>query len=399
MRRHEEEAGRSREGTDRPAGTPQGGVPQGPIPPGATPGHYIRRRSDRAIITSLVILAILGILTLFSYAASVFITILSSLLIALALEPFVQFFCKRTRFSRQLASIVVVFFSIAFLYGILYLAYGSAKRLFSDLPMLAEQVRKAPLVQDLTDKVNHVTETLSKAGRSISAEAPLKAGKDATVVLQGGTSWGQTIFRGLGSLTTLAFSLSFIPFLVYFILAGKEPLTRRTRNLFPPEFHEIASAIMYDVERMMQRFLLGNALVAGILSILTSLCFLLVGLPYWIVLGFVSGISSTIPYLGLFLALLPALVVGFVTFHTGGPIIFIVASVSILHLVAANYMLPKLVGQGVQLNAVVSTIAIMFFGWMWGGMGLILGIPIVAVVRCILDNVPATQRLGQWLGE
>lgn len=399
MPRPKEETERSREGTGRRVTSSQGGAPQGPIPPGANPGHYIRRRSDRAIITSLVILAVLGILTLFSFAASVFITILSSILIALALEPFVQFFCNRTRLNRHLASIVVVFFSIAFLYGILYLAYGSAKRLFSDLPLLAEQIRNAPLVQELADQVGKITATLSEAGRSIAPDAPMKAGQGGTVVLQQGNSWGQTIFRGLGSLTTLAFSLSFIPFLVYFTLAGKEPLTRRTRNLFPEEYHEIASAIMHDVERMMQRFILGNALVAGIMSVLTSLCFLLVGLPYWIVLGILSGVLSTIPYLGLILALLPALIVGLVTFHSGGPLIFIVASVSILHVFAANYMLPKLVGQGVQLNAVVSTIAIMFFGWMWGGMGLILGIPIVAVVKCILENVPASQRLGQWLGE
>jgi len=76
-----------------------------------------------------------------------------------------------------------------------------------------------------------------------------------------------------------------------------------------------------------------------------------------------------------------------------------VASVSVLHVMAANYMMPRLVGKGVQLNAVASTIAIMFFGWMWGAMGLILGIPIVAVLKCILDNVPSTQHLGQWLGE
>ena len=149
----------------------------------------------------------------------------------------------------------------------------------------------------------------------------------------------------------------------------------------------------------MQRFIVGNAVVAGILSIATSFVFLFVGLPYWIVLGILSGTLSTIPYLGLPLAVLPALIVGLVTFASGFPIFVIIFSVSLLHVLAANLLIPKLVGKGVRLNAVSATVAIMFFGWMWGGMGLILGIPIVGVTKCVLENIPSTAHLGQWLGE
>jgi len=67
--------------------------------------------------------------------------------------------------------------------------------------------------------------------------------------------------------------------------------------------------------------------------------------------------------------------------------------------VAANYLTPKFVGRGVRLNATASTMALLFFGWLWGGMGLVLGIPILAVLKCIFDNVPSTRRIGMFLGE
>jgi predicted PurR-regulated permease PerM len=51
------------------------------------------------------------------------------------------------------------------------------------------------------------------------------------------------------------------------------------------------------------------------------------------------------------------------------------------------------------VNATTSTIALMFFGWLWGAMGLLLAIPVVAVTRCILENVEPTRRLGQWIGD
>ena len=351
---------------------------------------------ERSVNASLSILAVLALLALLHYAASVVITLFASILVALALEPLVQFLRKRARLSRQPASLIVVILAVALLYGILYLAYASSQQLLSDLPRLVAQIRNAPLVQRMSDEVQRLTENLREAGRTIGPPAP---GAGTAVVLREGKSWAETVLQGLGSVTTVLFSLSFIPFLVYFILADKERLTRRTRELFPREHQETAGAVIAAIERMMQKFLTGNAIVAGILCVVTAVAFLLVGLPYWLALGILSGTLSMIPYLGLALALLPALAVGLVTFPTGGPVAVIVIVVVGLHLLAANLLIPKLVGRGVRLNAVASTIAVMFFGWLWGGMGLILGIPIVAVIKCVLDNVPATEAIGRWLGD
>jgi predicted PurR-regulated permease PerM len=388
-------------GSASPVPTAEGAGPSGnaPLPPGAVPGHYIRRRSDRAILGSLLVLSVLGFLTLSYFASSVFITIISSILIAFALEPLVEILCRKARLGRILSSIVVVVLAIAVLYAILYLAYGSAQQLFTDLPVLVEQIRNAPIVDRITSHVFRVTETLQEAGRNIALPAPSAPPKGTAIILRDSTSWAEAFFRGLGSLTTLLFSLSFIPFLVYFLLAEKEQLIRRTRALFPEEHRETVSSTISVIEKMLQKFLTGNAIVAGILSVATALVFFLVGLPYWLVLGIVSGIVSTIPYLGLVLALLPPLVVALITFSSGSPVIVIVACVTGFHLVAANLLIPKLVGKGVQLNPVASTVSIMFFGWMWGGMGLILGIPIVAVAKVVLDHMEPTRKVGLWLGD
>ncbi|HEY6075129.1 MAG TPA: AI-2E family transporter [Anaerolineales bacterium] len=375
------------------------GPPGGPLPQGTVPGHFIRRRSDRAILGSLIVLAVLGLLTLCYFASSVFITVLSSILIALALEPLVVLLCRRARLGRTSSSVIVVFLAIAVLYVILYVTYGNAQQLFSDLPTLIEQIRNSPLVQRITDEIYRMTETLQEAGRSIAPPSSVPAAKAPQIIMRDTSSWMETFFRGLGSVTTLLFSLSFIPFLVYFLLAEKEHLIRRTLALFPHEHRDTANTTIASIEKMLQKFLTGNAVVAGILSISTAFVFLIVGLPYWIVLGTVSGIVSTIPYLGLVLALIPPFIVGLVTFDSGVPLAVIAASVTGLHIVAANLLIPKLVGKGVQLNPVASTVSIMFFGWMWGGMGLILGIPIVAVLKTVLENMQPTRKLGHWLGD
>ncbi|RJP19101.1 MAG: AI-2E family transporter [Deltaproteobacteria bacterium] len=353
------------------------------------------------IRAAATVLAALGVLTLLHFAASVFMTLFSSMLLAFALEPLVHVICVRTRMRRQFASGIVVFLFIAFLYGLGYFAYTTAVDFVTDLPTLLEKIQEAPLVNEIVSKTRNAARIVEDTGRRFLPGGG--AGGPGTGV--GGLSPRDAesivgaLLKNLGSLTGVVFSLSFIPFLVYFMLADREPLTRRTRELFPEEYHHTVGVILLDVERMMRKFLLGNAILVGILSAATILAFWAVGLPNPIVLGGISGTLSVIPYLGLPLALLPGVLVGVVHFESLPPILVVVASVTLLHLVSANYLTPKLVGGEVHLNATASTTSLLFFGWLWGGMGLLLAIPILAVLKCVLENVPSTRRIGFWLGD
>jgi len=347
------------------------------------------------------VLALLGVLALLHYAASVFITLFSAMLLAFALEPLVNLLCVRTPLRRHHASGIVVFLFVAMLYGLFYATYLRAESFLADIPEIAGKIRSAPLVANLTKKSEELNRVFAEAGRRIAPPAAVSVRPKTAppVFVRDGESFTGTLLQGLGSLSGVLFALGFIPFLVYFILADREPLTRRTRELFSEEHRATVGEILLDIERMMRKFLLGNAVIALILSAATVLVFLLVGLPYPVVLGILSGTLSIVPYLGLPLALAPGAVVGLVSFESGGPFLVLIASVTVLHLVAANYLTPKLVGGGVRLNATASTVALLFFGWLWGGMGLVLGIPILAVLKCIFDNVPSTRRIGLFLGE
>lgn len=379
----------------RSAESPGAASPMGIPAPGKTevrpPGpdlHLIR--------AGATVLALLGVLALLHFAASVFITLFSSLLVAFALEPVVHFLCVRTRLRRHHASAVVVFLFVAMLYGLFYSAYMGAESFLKDIPEIADKIRSAPVVETVAKKAEELNTLFAEAGRRI---APPAAARPKTTAVEKDTGlFTGAMLKGLGSLSGVLFALGFIPFLVYFILADREPLTRRTRELFREEQRATVGEILLDIEQMMRKFLLGNAVIALLLSAATVLVFLIVRLPYPVVLGVLSGTLSIVPYLGLPLALLPGVLVGLVSFDSGAPILILVAAVTMFHLVAANFLTPKLVGGGVRLNATASTVALLFFGWLWGGMGLVLGIPIVAVLKCIFDNVPSTRRIGMFLG-
>jgi predicted PurR-regulated permease PerM len=70
-----------------------------------------------------------------------------------------------------------------------------------------------------------------------------------------------------------------------------------------------------------------------------------------------------------------------------------------VHFAALNILTPKLVGHRVNLNALTVTISLMFWGWLWGGIGLVLAIPITAAIKAICDNNSSLRPYGAWMGE
>ena len=183
------------------------------------------------------VIAILGLLALLHFAASVFITLFSSMLLAFALEPVVHFLCGRIRLRRHHASGIVVFLFVAMLYGLFYATYLRAESFLAEIPAIAEKIRSAPMVVTLANRAEELNRVFAEAGRRIAppATTPARPKSAPQVMLQDTESLTGSLLQGLGSLSGVLFALGFIPFLVYFILADREPLTRRTQELFPEE--------------------------------------------------------------------------------------------------------------------------------------------------------------------
>jgi predicted PurR-regulated permease PerM len=124
----------------------------------------------------------------------------------------------------------------------------------------------------------------------------------------------------------------------------------------------------------------------------------MIGIDYPFLTGVVSGILNLVPYLGAVLAWIPAIVIGMTHWSTVGPFLGMVAMLSFFHIMAMNVLVPQLVGKRVRLNALAVTVALLFWGWLWGGMGLVLAIPITATLKVICDHIEAWQPVGRWLG-
>jgi predicted PurR-regulated permease PerM len=347
-----------------------------------------KARMQRTQTTCLFILALATGLGLAYVAKLVLVVLLSSILLAFVLAPVVDFGI-RMRLPRPLSALLAVFLLIGILYGVVFTSYNKAVDFMDDLPKYSRELK------GLGTKFQKRAETLRKTTEGL---VPQSAEDKKAVTIRQSSSLSDTVTSALGSVGEFVFTLSFVPFLAFFMLSWQEHVRAKTVMLFKMENRNTAYVTMGLMSGMIRSFLVGNVLVGLFVSVVSLILFGFMGVPFFYFIGFISGFLSIVPYLGVVLALIPPLIAGLGVLSPQTMILLAIVVLG-LHLFAMNVLYPKIIGKRLQLNPLTVTIALLFWGWLWGAMGLILAIPVTAAIKIVLDHVEGFEGYGHWMGE
>ena len=327
------------------------------------------------------------ILLFFYYAAGVVITLLLSILLAYFLDPAVEFL-EKLRLPRTVGAMIMVLILISVLVAVGYALWSRTSDFAANWPKYSSVLRQAAAAVEGKIKgiEGHVSEIAPAQGSLPAANANIDPGIVRTLIL-----------RGMGSLYALFLEVTFLPFLVFFMLAGKRELWHGTLQLFPVSRRTQVKETLEDLRDVLRDYLAGMTLVTLVVIAVSSLFFWVMGLDYPILTGIVSGLLNMVPYIGAVLAWLPAFIIALAKWKTIGQFVLIAATLTTIHVLALNLVAPQLVGRRVRLNAVAITISLLFWGWVWGGMGLVLAIPITATLRVICDHTESWKPIGRWI--
>jgi predicted PurR-regulated permease PerM len=328
------------------------------------------------------IVGITGILALCYFGESVLVVMLVSVLLAFILAPIVDLL-SYLRLPRSLAAAIAILLLLAALGGIVYFSYNQAATLVHDLPKYASRVREEAM----------------RFRRSAERFEVLPPEHEKGVVsVRPATDWADVLTRGFGSASTAVLAVSFVPFLVFFMLTWQQHVRSATVMLFPMENRHTAYVTLGLISAMVRSFMVGNLLIGLFVGTVSTVVFWMIHLPFFYFAGFISGFLSLIPYMGVLLALIPPIFVGLG--HTGSQeIVVILITVFGLHLIAFNLLYPRFLGKRLQLNPLAVTMALLVWGALWGAMGLLLAIPITAALKIIFAHVNSLKPYGAWLGE
>jgi len=331
----------------------------------------------------------LGIVFAFLYwASSIVITLLLAVLLAYFLDPVVGIL-ERIHIPRALGALVTLLLVMSIVGGLGYLVVDRADQFLADWPRYSALLHRATTAVD---------RKLATVERQVEAIGPEEEKGRPPVRVEETRPVRDWLFRGVGSLYSILLVATFLPFLVFFMLAAKLRIWRATMQLFPVENQIRVNEALNQVSTMLRSYVAGNALVAIILMLTSWSLFLVIHLEYPFLAGCVSGLLNLIPYAGAVLAWLPPFLIGMAQWKTIGPYVGVAAMLSLLHVIGLNILMPAIVGRRVHLSALAVTVALLFWGWLWGAIGLILAIPITATIKVICDHVEGWEPAGRWLG-
>jgi predicted PurR-regulated permease PerM len=354
---------------------------------------------------SLVVLAVLASVFALQWGQAVFIPLMLSLLLTYALSPVVELL-HRWHLPRWIGAALIL---VGLFGGIGWTGYslsGNASQLVDSLPVAAQKLGQAmrrdkgasatPL-----ESVQQAASQLEKAAEENSARVASRRGVARVIIERPGFNVRDYLLSGTVGLLSALGQFTLVAFLTYFALCSGDTFRRKLIKITGSSLQKkkVTVHVLDDITRNIERYLLVQILVSVVVGVTTGLSFWVIGVENAAVWGIIAAVTNLIPYIGSVIVLVAAGLVAFLQFNSLQMGI-VVASVSLaIHTLIGNLLMPWLTSRTSRMNPVAVFVGVIFWGWLWGIWGLLLGIPITMVIKSICDRVEDLQPIGELLGE
>ncbi len=194
--------------------------------------------------------------------------------------------------------------------------------------------------------------------------------------------------------------LVLVPVYTFLILYYRKMLRRGIESCFSnPETISRIDDIIQSIPKVMRQYLSGVVSVMLVLAVINSIGLYFLGVPHPVFFGVSAAILNIIPYVGIFSVALFSAALASLTLDSGILFLLVLLFFVIVHLLEANYITPKIVGNRINLNALAAIFAVIIGGHIWGLYGMILSLPYLAAIRVISEKIPALLPLAIFISE
>ncbi|OGD20112.1 MAG: hypothetical protein A2W03_00780 [Candidatus Aminicenantes bacterium RBG_16_63_16] len=327
------------------------------------------------IASGVFLVIVLGLVL--RVAKVVFFPLFLAILFYYILSPVLDFL-KRLKIPQTAAVslIVAVAFLIFYLLGALI--YASGKGFVSSLPQYGEKL--SLLLYSITEKL-HLGEV---TWNPWSWSQGLDVNKVTSILVA-------SLNKFLSFFST--FLLSFI-YLV-FMLAGRGKLQGKIERSFTPGRARKIIQVLEKIDGQVQRYLAIKSGVSFLNGVVVAAVLAVFGVDFAIIFGAVTVVLNFIPSIGSILSLALAVLATVFQYGSLFPTVWVFLLVLVLDTILANVLEPKWMGAGLGLSPLVVLFSLFFWGWLWGVPGMILAVPLMAVVKIVCANVPSLQFIAE----
>jgi predicted PurR-regulated permease PerM len=337
----------------------------------------------------LRILAFVGVLALLSYGQAFFVTLFFSIFLSLALRPFVSLL-ERARMPRVPAILLVLAILIGAVALLIVNVSAQLQQFYLDLPLYQSKIRD--VTSRLADFIRNVQERtgsiLPEENRGVREVKITASSLDTT----------RALISRLGSTISTIFSAAAVPLLSFLMLKDREKFGRALSGLLRRDRRFAHFDVIGAISRSLTAYALGESFVVLIMSAATMLSLMAIHINYFYILGPLAGLAVLVPYVGVIISTIPAVLIAY--FQLGGrAAITVLVIYMILQFLEGNVLTPFIVGGKVRLFPLTVLVAFLFWGMLWGVAGAILAVPLTSGLKVICENVEDWQPFARLLGE
>ena len=354
---------------------------------------------------SLLVLAVLGTIFMLHWAAAVIVPLLLGLTFSYALAPLVNRL-QGMRVPRALGAALVVLGLLGSIGTTAWVLSDDATKFIESLPESAQKIRQAARAkryqpESAIDKVQKAASELEKAAKESSAAAPVAVrGVTRVQIERPQFNLNDYLLANTPGMLSAVGQAIVVVFITFFLLASGDSFRRKLVKLAGPTFarKKITVQALDEITDQIQRYLRVQVLISLIVGVATGLAYWAVGLEHAAVWGVLAMLLNFIPYIGSAVVTAGSALAGFVQFGDFDMGLLLGAIALLLHTISGNLLTPWLTSRTSRLSPVIVFIGVLVFGWLWGLWGLLLGTPVLLMVKAVSDRVDDLKPLGHLMG-
>jgi len=270
-------------------------------------------------------------------------------------------------------SLIAVFIGLSFMIG--PILQHQVERLISNAPKIADTLR----YQWELYQINQASfpSYLNEAIEFITAKA------EQMIYLI-----GQNVTNILGAITSFIVIIVIVPFILFYMLKDGRRAPEQLLNLLPVHERREGKKVLSDMNNALSTYVQGQVIVSLCVGVMIYIGYLIIDLEYSLVLALVAMFTNVIPFVGPFIGLLPAVIVGIM--HSPAMMFKVLLVVLIAQQIESNFISPQIMGRALDVHPLTIILLLMVASSLGGILGLILAVPLYAMLKVIVNH---TYRL------
>ena len=195
-------------------------------------------------------------------------------------------------------------------------------------------------------------------------------------------NWVSALISGTSQVIV---ALIIMPFMLFYLLRDGKGLRDYITQFLPNKLREPVGKVLSEVNQQLSNYVRGQITVAVIVAIMFIILFKIIGLRYAVTLGITAGFLNLVPYLGSFLAMIPALVLGLIA----GPVMLLKVIIVFIveQTIEGRFVSPLILGSQLNIHPITILFVLLTSGSMFGIWGVLLGIPIYASAKVVISAI------------